>query len=683
MSDPSVYQILGVEEREALSLAIGKIPYLAHLGKRLLADLNDRSSTHGTVRGLSTESVVELPIKTIGAPAEITAPLLAISVLRGSVQASAQSDATGTTMDLSAGTYGREEAGLAGVEIGKLKLSPHPALQDRLLYAVAHPDFLKVSPILASRVIAGAHGAMRQALQNCERRELIWFDADDAHVDLLRPLAHALATAAARSGRNTAILDCEYAKPVRKWDGQGFYGEPFDPQLDPRDILPRDVPGSIYVIASRHASLPKEVLAKKFDRIVYVSDEIPARVPERFRGRLHDELFDKKTDKDLCEPYFVSFVTSCVVGSRGRANRKPRRFRTLPIAHARVEVEEDKTPRGLRLYRDACVVPVHRAALRRAWAKWLPDADDPQAKPFLDAAVQAEALQISTAERWARAVAIKRAGVALSGGGASSYRFVPVLSRLAREKIAVDVFTGLSGGALLGAYYCTQELEGLRKYVGFGPLSQLLFPFVFSLPDLNEQILNAVLDSARVEDLQIRLGIVAVELPDDGPPCGVVIRTGTVAEAARASSTLPPVFSPTEKNGVRYADGGACTFVPARIARDCGADVIYACNAIPGPDECNPFPANVYGTILRRFLRRLPGLDRLIDYRSWFWFQLQQSSRAFADEADVKLEFEPSQISLAEPTLFVYARQIAAEAARHPRLGKSVTKFEEKLGKLV
>src|SRR5262249_21784913 len=69
----------------------------------------------------------------------------------------------------------------------------------------------------------------------------------------------------------------------------------------------------------------------------------------------------------------------------------------------------------------------------------------------------------ATAERWARAVTNRRVGVALSGGGACAYRTLPLLRALAAAGVPLDVVSGVSGGALMGAYLCAGGVAGLAR----------------------------------------------------------------------------------------------------------------------------------------------------------------------------------------------------------------------------
>ena len=135
--------------------------------------------------------------------------------------------------------------------------------------------------------------------------------------------------------------------------------------------------------------------------------------------------------------------------------------------------------------------------------------------------------------------------------------------------------------------------------------------------------------------------------------------------------------------GMGGGTGTGAAPVIAQVARDCGADVILSCNAIPGPQSCNPYPATTWGTLLSKILRRLPPWDRTIDFQTWRAFQWQQASRRFGEEADSFLEFLPSKLSIAEPALFAFAYSIIAAAnSQGPDIEAAIDRLETAWRKL-
>jgi NTE family protein len=284
-------------------------------------------------------------------------------------------------------------------------------------------------------------------------------------------------------------------------------------------------------------------------------------------------------------------------------------------------------------------------------------------------------MSAETSARWARAVTNRRVGIALSGGGASAYRAGPLLCRIKQEHIPIDVFTALSGSALLGAFYCGMEPGGFDLFERLAPLIQATMPGVVVSTLPLQVTIDALLGWTRVEDLETRFAAIAVALPETTPPETRVVVKGTLGEAARVSGCLPPSFAPTVKNWTRYTDGGAGCLVPACAAYECGADVVLACNVIPGPARGNPLSALGPGPAL---LRWTPWIGRLVDNYTWYANLMCQSSKAFGDYAEVFVDFDPQDFPLVETVLFAGAQGIIDDAEGNgPKLDCKVAKLKK------
>ncbi|MFL6558368.1 MAG: patatin-like phospholipase family protein, partial [Bacillus sp. (in: firmicutes)] len=76
-----------------------------------------------------------------------------------------------------------------------------------------------------------------------------------------------------------------------------------------------------------------------------------------------------------------------------------------------------------------------------------------------------------------------------------------------------------------------------------------------------------------IEELSIPIGIVATDLLTGEK---VVFHTGPVADAVRASISIPGIFVPEKYNGRILVDGGVSDRVPVSVAKDMGADIVIA-----------------------------------------------------------------------------------------------------------
>ncbi len=77
------------------------------------------------------------------------------------------------------------------------------------------------------------------------------------------------------------------------------------------------------------------------------------------------------------------------------------------------------------------------------------------------------------------------------------------------------------------------------------------------------------------DDLPTPFRTVAVDLLSAQP---VVLRNGSLADAMRATMSLPLIFPPVELNGQVLIDGGTMNNVPADIVKAMGADRVVAIN---------------------------------------------------------------------------------------------------------
>lgn len=205
-----------------------------------------------------------------------------------------------------------------------------------------------------------------------------------------------------------------------------------------------------------------------------------------------------------------------------------------------------------------------------------------------------------------------RIGLALGGGGARGAAHIGVLEALEELRVPVDVIAGTSIGAIVGGTYAagvpTAALRELfvtsdwnelfrdtppRRLLSFRRKEddvQQLFRFRLSfergrlvLPGgalggqklgvlLRTLVLTGVPDG-RLESLRIPFGAVATDLSDGGL---VVLRSGDLVDALRASMAVPGVFAPIVIDGRRLVDGGLAANLPVEPARRLGAEVVIA-----------------------------------------------------------------------------------------------------------
>ncbi|MCX7032643.1 MAG: patatin-like phospholipase family protein [Arenimonas sp.] len=205
-----------------------------------------------------------------------------------------------------------------------------------------------------------------------------------------------------------------------------------------------------------------------------------------------------------------------------------------------------------------------------------------------------------------------RIGLVLGGGGARGFAHVSVLKELERQRIPVDCIAGTSMGALVGGLYASgmtaadieREMRALdwprmfndrlerpqRTYrrkrdddlslipakPGIGNDGLKIAPGVLSgerVLLLLERLTQPVATRGDFNTLPIPFRAVATDL-NTGQ--AVVLGSGNLALAMRASMSIPGVFKPVIVDKRVLVDGGLANQVPVDVVRAMGADVVIA-----------------------------------------------------------------------------------------------------------
>ncbi len=174
-------------------------------------------------------------------------------------------------------------------------------------------------------------------------------------------------------------------------------------------------------------------------------------------------------------------------------------------------------------------------------------------------------------------------GLVLSGGAGRGNAHIGVLKVLEREGIPVDFLAGTSMGGLIGAGYAAgispREME--TEAIRMSRLPRLLELVDRKMPRqgvitgerLHAYVIEALGGETTFDDLKIPLALVTVDI-NSGQE--VVIRQGRVADAVRATMSVPGLVAPLEMDGRRYVDGGLLNNMPVDVARQAEVDVVIA-----------------------------------------------------------------------------------------------------------
>jgi len=190
--------------------------------------------------------------------------------------------------------------------------------------------------------------------------------------------------------------------------------------------------------------------------------------------------------------------------------------------------------------------------------------------------------------------------LALGGGFARGYAHLGVLQAFEENKIPVTSIAGSSIGSILGAAYASgaplpviiQKCRGIR-FRDFAKWRVSRFGLAS-----NERLgalVQKVFGTKQFEDLQLPLAIVATDL---GSGDAVVFRQGSLADAIRASCAFPGLFEPMQIGTRCLADGGLVAPVPARAARELGADLVVGVS-VGLHDGQRGTPTNIFQVVSR------------------------------------------------------------------------------------
>jgi NTE family protein len=211
-----------------------------------------------------------------------------------------------------------------------------------------------------------------------------------------------------------------------------------------------------------------------------------------------------------------------------------------------------------------------------------------------------------------------RIGLVLGGGGARGAAHIGVLKVLEELQIPVDYVAGTSMGSIVGGLFASgmspeeierevlamdwddlfhddparEELSFRRKrdddlYAfaakpGFND-GKVEMPLAFIRGQKLDLVLNRLtlplISVTDFDDLPIPYRAVATDI-ENGKE--VVLGSGSLAKAIRASMAVPAAFDPVDLDGRLLVDGGLANNVPVSVARDMGADVLIVVNVGSG-----------------------------------------------------------------------------------------------------
>jgi NTE family protein len=175
-----------------------------------------------------------------------------------------------------------------------------------------------------------------------------------------------------------------------------------------------------------------------------------------------------------------------------------------------------------------------------------------------------------------------KVALVLGGGAARGFAHIGVIRALEQEKIPIDMIVGTSVGSLIGAIYASDTNSFELEWTAFTLEKEHIFDFTMLAAftsmgpvkgDRLEDFVRSKVPTANIENLKLPFAAVATDL---NRGTRVVLDSGSVAKAVRASSAIPGVFNPVHHQGRLLVDGGVVDNIPIAVAKQKGADIVIA-----------------------------------------------------------------------------------------------------------
>ncbi|MEO7522597.1 MAG: patatin-like phospholipase family protein [Ferruginibacter sp.] len=207
-------------------------------------------------------------------------------------------------------------------------------------------------------------------------------------------------------------------------------------------------------------------------------------------------------------------------------------------------------------------------------------------------------------------------GLTLSGGGAKGLAHVGILKAIDSAGLKIDYITGTSMGAIIGALYAVgYSGEQIEKITMKAELDVLLSnqlslrslsieekeeygKYAIELPYTNNKLRlpGGLLDGQELSfkflelffpvnsiknfnKFNIPFRCIASDIITGQP---VVLDSGDIVTALKASMAIPTVFAPVDYNGYKLVDGGLTRNFPVRDVKEMGADFVIGSTVTSG-----------------------------------------------------------------------------------------------------
>lgn len=235
-----------------------------------------------------------------------------------------------------------------------------------------------------------------------------------------------------------------------------------------------------------------------------------------------------------------------------------------------------------------------------------------------------------------------RLGLVIGSGGLKCAAALGVLQVLEEQSIPLNMVVGCSGGAIFGGLmalgYLAEEIAEIRtrtwtggttQRLNFHSLAKIVLPGIGGFDDeigilddhaLTDGLMQAYGSETTFADTKIPFYCVATDYHTGEP---VVISSGNIPKAIRASAGIPVLFKPVELDDRWLVDGGLSNPLPVDVAIQEGADVIIAVGFETPLVESVTSPANFVSQMFNILVNQLL-------YRKFAFYNLAYHSEIIA-----------------------------------------------------
>ncbi|MDB4297735.1 patatin-like phospholipase family protein [Flavobacteriaceae bacterium] len=167
-------------------------------------------------------------------------------------------------------------------------------------------------------------------------------------------------------------------------------------------------------------------------------------------------------------------------------------------------------------------------------------------------------------------------GLALGGGAVLGAAHVGVLKAIEELGLEIECIAGTSIGSLVASLYAfdnnLERVKDIAVEISWKDISALSIS-KFGLLSNNKiaEFMEENIGDANIENARIPLAILATNITNGQK---VILRSGNVGKAVRASTCIPGIFNPVTIKGTILVDGGISENIPISAVEEMGATLI-------------------------------------------------------------------------------------------------------------